>query len=336
MEEQIYQLKNSTSNEDGDKMDTDTKKHISEIAKKYEDWHSAHPDESKETYEAKIKEYYSKKPIAIFLDLDGTILQHAHHFQSYEDVKSILLPGTLKKINEWISLGHQIIITTARREENRAVLEENLRHLGIHWDKLIMDVSKGARIIINDKLQDSDPDRAIGLNVITEVPPTTARSPLIVPPVYTPPVTPKLPVIGAESAVVVNAQEVRSLYTARDTYVDPGLVPASGLGNPCGSPAAAPIPPTTPAPPPGTYKKVAPPAKSTASALPPPEAPPYSWFHSSVIAVAPVLNVTSAYPPAPPVPPFPAPPAPQARTIYVAPAGRAHVPVGPDPPVTPV
>ena len=56
MEEQIYQLKNSTSNEDGDKMDTDTKKHISEIAKKYEDWHSAHPDESKETYEAKIKE----------------------------------------------------------------------------------------------------------------------------------------------------------------------------------------------------------------------------------------------------------------------------------------
>lgn len=55
MEEQIYQLKNSTT-KDEDKMDADTKMRVSEIAKKYEDWHSSHPDESKETYEAKIKE----------------------------------------------------------------------------------------------------------------------------------------------------------------------------------------------------------------------------------------------------------------------------------------
>lgn len=55
MEEQIYQLKNSTTKEE-DKMDADTKMRVSEIAKKYEDWHSSHPDESKETYEAKIKE----------------------------------------------------------------------------------------------------------------------------------------------------------------------------------------------------------------------------------------------------------------------------------------
>lgn len=56
MEEQIYQLKNSTTKEEDDKMGANTKMRISEIAKKYEDWHSTHPDESKETYEAKIKE----------------------------------------------------------------------------------------------------------------------------------------------------------------------------------------------------------------------------------------------------------------------------------------
>ena len=121
-----------------------------------------------EIYQSKIDEYYAEKPKTIFLDLDGTILQHAHHFPSYEDSKPMLLPGVLDKINEWIVAGHKIVLTTARREVNRLVVESQLRELGLHWDYMVMDVSKGQRVLINDKLQTLDEDRAIGINVITD------------------------------------------------------------------------------------------------------------------------------------------------------------------------
>lgn len=121
-----------------------------------------------EIYQAKINEYYEEKPKTIFLDLDGTALRHAHHFPSYEESKPELLPGVLNKVNEWITAGHKIVITTARREVNRSTVEAQLKELGLHWDYMIMDVSKGQRIIINDKLQTADPDRAIGINIITD------------------------------------------------------------------------------------------------------------------------------------------------------------------------
>jgi UDP-N-acetylglucosamine diphosphorylase / glucose-1-phosphate thymidylyltransferase / UDP-N-acetylgalactosamine diphosphorylase / glucosamine-1-phosphate N-acetyltransferase / galactosamine-1-phosphate N-acetyltransferase len=121
-----------------------------------------------EIYQAKVNEYYQEKPKTIFLDLDGTVLRHAHHFPSYEDSRPELLPGVLNKVNEWITSGHKIVITTARREANRSLVESQLRELGLHWDYMVMDVSKGQRVLINDKLQSNDVDRAIGINVITD------------------------------------------------------------------------------------------------------------------------------------------------------------------------
>lgn len=121
-----------------------------------------------EIYQAKINEYYTEKPSTIFLDLDGTVLRHAHHFPSYEDSKPELLDGVLDKINNWILAGHKIVITTARREVNRAIVESQLKELGLHWDHMIMDISKGKRFLVNDKLQTTDADRAIGVNVITD------------------------------------------------------------------------------------------------------------------------------------------------------------------------
>lgn len=121
-----------------------------------------------EIYQAKINEYYAEKPKTIFLDLDGTVLRHAHHFPSHDESRPELLPGVLDKINEWISAGHKIVITTARRETNRNIVESQLRDLGIHWDHMVMDISKGQRIVVNDKLQNADQDRAIGINIITD------------------------------------------------------------------------------------------------------------------------------------------------------------------------
>jgi dTDP-glucose pyrophosphorylase len=121
-----------------------------------------------EIYQAKINEYYLEKPSTIFLDLDGTVLKHAHHYDDSQNVNPELLNGVLDRLNKWIVAGHKIVITTARREANRKLVETQLRELGLHWDYMVMDVSKGKRFLVNDKLQRVDDDRAIGINVITD------------------------------------------------------------------------------------------------------------------------------------------------------------------------
>jgi len=46
--------------------------------------------------------------------------------------------------------------------------EVHLKSLGICWDHLIMGVSSGIRVLINDKLRDVDKNRAISVNLITD------------------------------------------------------------------------------------------------------------------------------------------------------------------------
>jgi dTDP-glucose pyrophosphorylase len=115
----------------------------------------------------KIKEFKSKKPKTIFCDIDGTILSHAHCFSELKDGKQIPLNKTLDKFDEWDSLGHKIILCTARKESARATTEKHLTSLGFCWDELIMGVTSGDRVLINDKLKPSDKDRAIAINSIT-------------------------------------------------------------------------------------------------------------------------------------------------------------------------
>ena len=124
--------------------------------------------EDVEIYLAKIKEFYTEKPKTIFCDIDGTMIKHAHRFSHIgkEDPKD--LEGVINKFNEWDSKGHKIILTTARKESARYITEKHLSDLGFCWDYLLMGVTSGTRVLINDKLTDSDPDRAIALNVITD------------------------------------------------------------------------------------------------------------------------------------------------------------------------
>ncbi len=118
-------------------------------------------------YQGKIKEFYSEKPKTIFCDIDGTIIKHVHRFSDVCFEESQILPGVLEKFNEWDSQGHKIILCTARKESARQRTEEQLKKLGLCWDTLIMGVTSGNRVIINDKLNLSDPNRAISVNVIT-------------------------------------------------------------------------------------------------------------------------------------------------------------------------
>lgn len=118
-------------------------------------------------YEGKVKEFHTEKPKTIFCDIDGTLVKHAHRFSDLKDTEPILLPGVREKFNQWDSQGHKIILCTARKESAREMTESHLRTLGLCWDILIMGVTSGQRVLINDKLNVAHPNRAIGINVIT-------------------------------------------------------------------------------------------------------------------------------------------------------------------------
>jgi len=124
--------------------------------------------EDVEIYLAKVKEYYEPKPKTIFCDIDGTLIKHVHRFSYVGFEPAIALKGVIQKFNEWDSKGHKIILTTARKESARMLTEKQLTDLGLCWDQLIMGVSSGVRVLINDKHLDSDNDRAIAINVITD------------------------------------------------------------------------------------------------------------------------------------------------------------------------
>ena len=118
-------------------------------------------------YVGKIKEFQTAKPKTLFIDIDGTVLQHQHTISDVYANPAEVLPGVVAKINEWDSHGHRIIFVTARKESTRAITEQQLRHFGLAWDQLVMGVGGGARVLINDKLNRNDMDRAIGINVVT-------------------------------------------------------------------------------------------------------------------------------------------------------------------------
>ena len=67
-------------------------------------------------------------------------------------------------MNEWCSKEYKIILTTARRESLREKTEQDLSRLGIPYDNLIMGISKGQRIIINDKRPTGE-ETAFAINV---------------------------------------------------------------------------------------------------------------------------------------------------------------------------
>ena len=116
----------------------------------------------------RVAEFYTDKPKTIICDIDGTILKHAHVFSELHETPAVLNPGVIDKLNYWDSIGHKIILMTARKESAREMTEKHLKSLGVMWDHLIMGVTSGRRVLINDKLKPEDNDRAIGVNVITD------------------------------------------------------------------------------------------------------------------------------------------------------------------------
>lgn len=119
-------------------------------------------------YLGKVHEFNSSKPVTIFCDIDGTLLKHSHTISDALSNDPQLLPGVREKLNQWDSQGHTIVLVTARKESTRSATEAQLQALGIAYDQLLMGVTSGARVIINDKLSETAPNRARAVNVLTD------------------------------------------------------------------------------------------------------------------------------------------------------------------------
>jgi hypothetical protein len=90
-------------------------------------------------------------PKTIFLDIDGCILLHnGGNVSECLGVEPKILPGVSEKIDYWENLGYKIIITTSRKESLRKFTEEQLLQVGVAYDQLVMGLSMGERILIND------------------------------------------------------------------------------------------------------------------------------------------------------------------------------------------
>jgi len=101
------------------------------------------------------------RPKTIFCDLDGTLTEHPNsgdnditRYDLEQNMK--VLPGTKEKLWEWDGKGYNIILMTGRKESLRFNTEKQLSDIGIFYDKLIMGVGGGPRIIINDNKPDGN------------------------------------------------------------------------------------------------------------------------------------------------------------------------------------
>ena len=92
-----------------------------------------------------------KRPKTIFCDIDGTLVEHSDPCQTAFPKHTLkLIDGTHKKLLEWDRRGYNIVLTTGRREGSRKETEKQLSQAGIIYDKLIMGIGGGPRVLIND------------------------------------------------------------------------------------------------------------------------------------------------------------------------------------------
>lgn len=118
-------------------------------------------------FKGMMAEFLVPKNDTYFIDLDGTIFLHSHRYSELKnDVQ--LCDGVREALDELDSRGDKIILVSARKESARALTEKILEEKMIPYDQLILGVSQGCRIVVNDVLSKQSKDRARGVNVITD------------------------------------------------------------------------------------------------------------------------------------------------------------------------
>lgn len=106
-----------------------------------------------------------EQPKTIFCDIDGTIIQHHKDIIKNYKNEHIILPNVINSIKQWEKNNYHIILTTGRKECLRQITETQLHNIGIIYDKLIMGLPNGPRVLINDKKENGIENTAYAINV---------------------------------------------------------------------------------------------------------------------------------------------------------------------------
>lgn len=89
-----------------------------------------------------------------FLDIDGTLLHHGNDLYGMMMGEPRPIQGTQETLLKWRADGHYIVITTARPEGLRSLTERQLHSVGIFYDQLVMGLTSGPRVLVNDTKPD--------------------------------------------------------------------------------------------------------------------------------------------------------------------------------------
>ena len=105
------------------------------------------------------------RPKTIFCDIDGVVIEHCGDISIQSKIEPKILDGVIDCFKQWDIKGYKIILTTGRKESMRKDTEEQLRKVNIFYDYLLMGITGGIRIIINDRKLSSKEDTAIAICV---------------------------------------------------------------------------------------------------------------------------------------------------------------------------
>jgi len=108
-----------------------------------------------------------EKKNTIFCDIDGTIFVY-RKFETYKETKPVVIQSTLDYLKEQSSLGHMIILTTARPDHLELHTKIELEETGVPYHKLIMGIERGPRYLINDMDPNQEGERAFAINLIRD------------------------------------------------------------------------------------------------------------------------------------------------------------------------
>jgi vacuolar-type H+-ATPase subunit F/Vma7 len=96
----------------------------------------------------------------VFMDIDGTIVNHNYDPERYEDT---FLPGAEETLRELQEKNFLIVLVTSRIQKHCERLIQVLSRKRI-FPRLITDLPTGKRIVVNDR-KFAGQDKAVAINV---------------------------------------------------------------------------------------------------------------------------------------------------------------------------
>lgn len=98
------------------------------------------------------------KSKTIICDIDGVLFHHyCKGLSGQVTNEPRILTDVYEKFQHWDSSGYNIVLITGRKESLRNITTNLLHSFGLYFDKLVMGVGGGDRILINDRKPDGRP-----------------------------------------------------------------------------------------------------------------------------------------------------------------------------------